>query len=379
MNGSWVTLQREVSPRRSLSSARGCSRARLSCATLLAASLVLGSFAPAVARAAEGEAEAAAAEADAAPAAPVTEETAKLEQAVKNVEQLNYTEAQQQLLAIVASGRANSEQLAKAYFSLGEVEAGLGNEVESTDSFYLALMIQPSLLYPSGGSPKIRERLNEARSRLTEVGALEASGSVQSGALEVRIGNDPLQLVKSVEVVMTRADGDVGKATLKPSATRVQVDPDVKSIHVVLHDETGNELKAFDVDPAAKSSAAPVEVASKPSLWSKWGVWAGVAGALALGGTYFVVESGKLSDELDAAKGEAVPDPNEISNLEDRRDETKLYGVVGLSMAGAAAVAAGALLLLQDDAPPKAEGSSEARLIPNAGPGHIGAQFSMRF
>jgi hypothetical protein len=298
---------------------------------------------------------------------------------VKAVEQLNYTEAQQQLLAIVASGRANSEQLAKAYFSLGEVEAGLGNEVESTDSFYLALMIQPALLYPSGGSPKIRERLNEARSRLTEVGALEASGTVQSGALEVRIGNDPLQLVKGVEVVMTRADGDIGKATLKPSATRVQVDPDVKSIRVVLHDEPGNELKAFDVDPAAKSSAAPVEVASKSSLWSKWGVWAGVAGALALGGTYFVVESSKLSNELDAAKGEPVQDPNEIANLEDRRDETKLYGVVGLSMAGAAAVAAGALLFLQDDTPPKAEASNEARLVPNAGPGHIGAQFSMRF
>ncbi|HKO93093.1 MAG TPA: hypothetical protein VJU61_18180, partial [Polyangiaceae bacterium] len=67
-------------------------------------------------------------------------------------------------------------------------------------------------------------------------------------------------------------------------------------------------------------------------------------------------------------------------NLEDRRDSTKLYGVVGLSMAGAAAVAAGALLIFQDDeAPPKAEGVSEARLVPNAGPRHIGAQFSMRF
>jgi hypothetical protein len=91
------------------------------------------------------------------------------------------------------------------------------------------------------------------------------------------------------------------------------------------------------------------------------------------------VESGKLSDEVDAAKGEPVQDPNEIANLEDRRDETKLYGVVGLSMAGAAAVAAGALLFLQDDAPPKAEASSQARLVPNAGPRHIGAQFSMRF
>jgi hypothetical protein len=65
--------------------------------------------------------------------------------------------------------------------------------------------------------------------------------------------------------------------------------------------------------------------------------------------------------------------------LEDRRDATKLYGVVGLSMAGAAAVAAGALLLFQDEPAPKKEASSEARLIPSAGPRHIGAQFSMRF
>jgi len=354
-----------------LSSRRRRSWAPLACATLLATGIVLGSFAPGVARAAD----------EAAEAAPVVnDQTAKLEQAVKDVEQLNYGEAQQLLLAIVGSGRANSEQLAKAYFSLGEVEAGLGNEVESTDSFYLALMIQPSLLFPSGGSPKIRERLNEARSRLTEVGALEASGHVQGGALEVRIGNDPMQLVKNVEVVMTRADGDIGKATLKPAATRVQVDPDVQSIRVLLHDERGNELKAFDVDPAAKPSTDVVPVLPKPSLWSKWGVWAGVAGALAVGGTYFIVESGKLSDDVDAAKGEDVPDPNEIANLEERRDSTKLYGVIGLSMAGAAAVAAGALLLFQEDAaPPKGEASSEARLIPNAGPRHIGAQFSMRF
>jgi hypothetical protein len=327
---------------------------------------------------------AAAADGDAeAKAEPPNEETAKLEQAVKDIEQLNYPEAQKLLFAVVESGHATSEQLSKAYFSIGEVEAALGNDVEATDSFYLALMIQPATLFPAGGSPKIRERLNEARSRVTEVGVLDASAKVERGALEVQLRNDPLQLVKNVEVVMTRAGGDEGKVTLDRKAPRVQVDSDVQAIRVVLHDDAGNELKAIDVDPAAKSAAAsPLLASSRPSLWQHWGVWAGVAGALALGGTYFFIESGKLADDVDAAKAEPVPNEPVISNLEDRRDQVKLYGVVGFSLAGAAAVAAGALLFLQDDTPAPASdaaASNQARLVPSVGPRHIGAEFNLRF
>ena len=92
--------------------------------------------------------------------------------------ELDYTGAQQALFAVVQSGKATSAELAQAYFNLGVVEAALGNDVESTDSFYLALMIEPSLLFPEGGSPKIRERLNEARSRVTEVGVLQVRGII---------------------------------------------------------------------------------------------------------------------------------------------------------------------------------------------------------
>jgi hypothetical protein len=69
----------------------------------LAASLVCSA-----AFAAEGDAEET-------PAEPPSEVALKLEQARKEIDQLNYTEAQQVLLGIVQSGKASAEQLSSAY------------------------------------------------------------------------------------------------------------------------------------------------------------------------------------------------------------------------------------------------------------------------
>src|SRR5690606_39258034 len=111
--------------------------------------------------------------------APPSEVMAKIDTAKGQIDQLDYPAAQQSLFEVVQSGKATSAELAQAYFNLGIVEAALGNDVESTDSFYLSLMIEPSIVFPEGGSPKIRERLNEARSRVTEVGVLQLRGVVR--------------------------------------------------------------------------------------------------------------------------------------------------------------------------------------------------------
>ncbi len=333
---------------------------------------------PDVARAQEG----AAAEKPAS-AAPAGEVASKLEQATKQIEQLNYPDAQQLLFDVVRSGKAASEQLALAYFKLGIVEAALDNEVEATDSFYLALMLQPSLLFPEGGSPKIRQRLNEARSRVTEVGVLEVRASVKKGVLDVRIDNDPLELIKRVEVLMTRAGGESGKVTLQKGEMRAEVEAGVETIQVALYDDVGNQLKVIDVDPASKPSGEPTpgQGVGSGSIWQSWGLWAGVAGAFALGGTYFIMESGSIGGDIDAARGETEPDTAEIARLEDNRDRVGLYGVVGLSMAGAAAVTAGAILLFggDDKHANDATGEAAASLVPSLAPGHVGARFQLRF
>lgn len=321
-----------------------------------------------------------------APSAPPSEAANKLEEAKKQVEQLDYPAAQQSLFDVVQSGKATSEELAQAYFALGSVEAGLGNDVESTDSFYLALMIQPSLLFPEGGSPKIRQRLNEARSRVTEVGVLQVSATAGGGVLNVHLDNDPLNLVKRIDVMMTREDGESGKVTLEKGEMRVEVESGVKTIQVALFDERGNQLKAIDVDPKGKGGpgGTGVPVGTPPSVWESWGLWAGVAGAMALGGTYFIMEAGNLDEDIQAAADAPNPNAAEVERLQNNQDRVGLYGVIGLSMAGAAAVTSGALLLFGGDDDAKkdeaeASDAPAASLVPSFGRGHVGARFTMRF
>ncbi len=324
--------------------------------------------------------------AEEAPSAPPSEAALKLDEAKKQVEQLDYPAAQQSLFDVVQSGKASAEELAQAYFALGSVEAGLGNDVESTDSFYLALMIQPSLLFPEGGSPKIRERLNEARSRVTEVGVLQVRATAREGVLDVDLDNDPLNLVKRIDVMMTREDGESGKVTLSKDEMRVEVEPGVKTIQVVLFDDRGNQLKVVDVDPTSKGGAGGASEAAgtPPSVWASWGLWAGVAGAMALGGTYFIMEAGSLDEDIQAAADAPNPNAAEVERLQNNQDRVGLYGVIGLSMAGAAAVTSGALLLFGGDDDAKkdeaeAGGAAEASLVPSFAPGHVGARFTYRF
>jgi hypothetical protein len=320
------------------------------------------------------------AEAEAAPA-PKTEFGEKLDAAKTEIEQLDYPAARDTLLVAIASGTATSEELSQAYFSLGSVEAALGNDVESTDSFYLALMIQPSLLFPEGGSPKIRERLNAARSRVTEVGVLQARGAVKGGVLEVHLDNDPLELVKRIDVMMTREGGESGKVSLKKGAMAVEVEPGVQSIQVGFYDEAGNQLKLLEVDPKVSGGGGDVPVGTPPSIWASWGLWAGVAGALALGGTYFIMEAGNIDQDVQEANDAANPNPAEVERLEENRDRVALYGVVGLSLAGAAALTSGALLVFggKGEADASGEAPTEASLVPNIAPGHYGARFTLKF
>lgn len=319
-----------------------------------------------------------------APSAPPSEVTAKIDAAKKQIDQLDYTAAQQALFEVVESGKATTDELARAYFSLGVIEAALGNDVESTDSFYLALMIQPQLLFPEGGSPKIRERLNEARSRVTEVGVLQAHATVKNRVLDVHLDNDPLNLVKRIDVMMTREGGESGKVTLEKGAMRAEVERGVQTIQVGLYDESGNTLKMIDVDPKAQGASAGEVATTPPSIWASWGLWAGVAGALALGGTYFIMEAGSLDSDIQDAQDGPNPNPAEVSRLQDNQDRVGLYGVIGLSMAGAAAATAGALILFGGDEKAKdgagtSEATSEASLVPSFAPGHVGARFTLRF
>jgi hypothetical protein len=310
--------------------------------------------------------------------------TEKLDQAERFIEEkpLNYEEAQRLLFEVVRSGEGTPELMARAYFTLGRVEAGLEHEVESTDSFYLAMMIQPSLFLPEGASPKVRSRLNEARNRVIEVGVLEASLSLVDSVLEVHLRNDPLDLVKRMEVRMTRGEGEVGTADIDEKAPRVRVEPGVSAIQVVLFDELGNQLRVLALDPSNAESSAdinPSTIRRAPTLWESWGLWAGVAGVLAGGGVYFTMEAGSLQDDLDAAQDAAPPDPVAVRRLQDDKDRVGLYGVVGFSLAGAAAAAAGWFLLTGGGDAPTDNEAADVALVPTVGPDRVGAHFSLSF
>jgi hypothetical protein len=177
-----------------------------------------------------------------------------------------------------------------------------------------------------------------------------------------------------------KAAGLTGKVSLEKSKgglMRAEVESGVKTIQVGVYDESGNQLKVLDVDPATGGLTGSEVVGPPPSVWESWGLWAGVAGALAIGGTYFIMEAGSLDDDIAAANAATPRNPAEAQRLQDNQDRVGLYGVIGLSMAGAAAITSGALLLFGGDDKPAAEG--EASLVPSIAPGNYGARFTLKF
>lgn len=295
-----------------------------------------------------------------------------LDQATEKLEALRYDEARDGFFAVVTSGTAEPEQLAKAYFNLGIVEAALNNGTSSIDAFYLSLMIQPSLALGLGGSPKIEVFLNQARDRVVGVGSLGASLGFGSGVLTVSIDNDPLGLVKAIVVEMSKSDDESGKVTLEPGSSSVQVDSDVESIEVVLFDETGNQLKVMSLEPGSPVDNA---VAGSSPPWSNWGLWAGLAAASAGGGAFFLMKSGERGDEISSLRADGSMDSTQISRLEDEESRLGTYGLVGFGLAGAAAVAAGAILFMGDEA----AGEEDVAFVPQLQPGNWGGSLFVRF
>ncbi len=311
-------------------------------------------------------------------AAQVSEQ---LDRALAAMDELRYDQARELLFEVIKSGKATAPELSKAYFNIGVTEAAVGNGTEATDAFYLALMVEPTLVLPKGGSPKIREYLNSARTRVMHVGVLDAHLTLRQGVLGVTIDNDPLSLVKNAKVVFAKGEGDSSEAELDPSGKmRIEVGDDVTGVDVSLLDENGNQLKALKLEPGAgtadkpEPASAPMDAADGPSWVGNWGLWAGVAAFFGATGTYFMVKQGKVQSRLDDARNANV-EQRFIDDLQSDKDRYGLFGLVSLGAAGAAAITAGTIVILSGgDEEPK-----QATVVPQIAPGQVGAELSVRF
>jgi hypothetical protein len=211
------------------------------------------------------------------------------------------------------------------------------------------------------------------------VGVLDAHATLKEGRLGVTVDNDPLSLVKQAKVVFSKGEGSPSEASLDPSGkVRIDVDDDVTGIEVSLLDENGNQLKALKVEPGASSEkpAPPAgkDAADGPSWVGTWGLWAGVAAFFGASGAYFVVKSGKTQTRLDSARADGA-EQRIIDDLQSDKDRFGLFGIVSLSVAGAAAVTAGTIIVLSGgDSEP-----AQATVVPSIAPGHLGAQLNVRF
>ena len=301
----------------------------------------------------------------------------QLDQALKSVEDLQYDQARGMLLQAVESGKLQAADLVKAYFNLGIVESGLDNGVEATDAFYLALMLEPTVALPKGSSPKIREYLNEARKRVMQVGVLQVRLTLVRGELGVAIDNDPVSLVKQVKVTFTKGEGGTSEASLDPKGKmRIDVGSDASDVQAELLDDNGNQLRVLKPAEAGadKPKPKPVADANERSWVANWGLWAGVSVFFGATGTYLMLKSGQTEDALTRARAQDPSDPRAIQELEDDKDRFSLGGLVTLSVAGAAAVAAGTVIVLTSgDKEP-----AQATLVPSVAPGHLGAELNLR-
>ncbi len=296
---------------------------------------------------------------------------AHLEEARAALDELDYEKARSHLKRSIRVGDHDRRSLVKVYRLFGQVAAAFGEVTAAYYHYTRMLALDPNARLPRGLAPKLVAPFKRARISMAGV---ESFGfrvaHVSRRRLTIEVSDDPLKLVRAVEVAFDRrgnakrrmrARVRFGRAVFRvPRRARPQVTAHAidrfgnrlarLSVHIarVAEPARGRVVRTPQVEPTPNvvRRAAPAN-RSKP-VYSRWYMWGLVAAATGGASLYFGLRALDDWDRLNAliaTSGEHSFE--EARRVEDSGRRNQMFSNITAGVAiGFASIAA--YLLVQD-------------------------------
>jgi hypothetical protein len=274
-------------------------------------------------------------------------DTAKLDQAKRAIDTVDYEHARGFLADALHEGSNSPAALAEIY-RLSARTAIVFEQPDVAEQFYRRwLAIDAAAALPADTSPKLRAAFEAARAFVAANGRLVARASATSrGTVEI-IVSDPVAMARAVVGISPSSAGDDPRIALGPDH---HAELPRGFARVAILDDDGNRLAELAVAPFADRS---------DRRWVTWTIIAGSLGVVAVGSATIAVVA-----ERDASDIAAHSPGHTQAEADDMVRRARIFAISG-TISGALAVAAAVpAILLHRRAPTRARAIA---IVPTVG------------
>ena len=288
-----------------------------------------------------------------------------LAKARKAFDDLDYDAAETALGEAIAEGGHKPSEMIEIYKLSGIVAASVGDAKAATEWFKRLLALSPTATLPSGVSPKIGKHFGAAQAFIKSKEPLSVRNETSNDPpfVTIVIDSDPMDMIAKASVTFV-VDGKPEKTLDGQGEGKIKVDlPHGKRIDLRITVLDGHknhlvEMGTRDVPivitgaeekPIVKPKIVKVEKPRAPLPWYfKWYLWAGAGVVFTGTATYFGLEARSDAKELQNLFDHDVEHTQaESIAIEDRARRNVLFTNISFGLAGAFAIGAGVLYLLE--------------------------------
>jgi hypothetical protein len=298
----------------------------------------------------------------------------QLDKAESAIDNVDYDAAKTLVDAAIAGGSLEPGDLARAHRLAGEVAAALGDDAGAKDHFIRWILLEPDAKLADGVSPKIAAPFAAARDEAQSLGSMSIDVRVERAPGKVRVfldTRDPAHMVAGLRV---RADDGLAAQEHGTSVELPAKDDASMSLTVLVLDDHDDQIaiKTITSDPEITAHAPPPAAEHRWPLLVRWPTWSVLAVAALGAGGYFVWQTGKDQNELDALNADSAHHTfDEANAIEARGKAHALDANIAFAAGGVLATAAVVVFLI--------EPRGKVEVAPEVGPSGAGLTALLRF
>jgi hypothetical protein len=316
-----------------------------------------------------------------APAAPARGDSARLADARRAVEAVDYEAARRLLLDALHDGDNGPAALGEIYRLSARAAVVLGQPEVAEQYYRRWLAIDPAAALPADAAPKLRQPFVAAQAYIAAHGRLIARAQrAPTGEVDVELVADPLAMARTAAPL---DPAGAGRPPRVPFDTERRAHLPVGSRAAVLDDD-GNHLLELDVPPAPPTppaapplanAAAPADAPVTPTTawrFERWMIWAVPTGVFGIGAAGFGIAG--ISTQQRATQIAKDSNQHFLSEAHDNAGRARTFTWIAAGAAALAAVFAIPTAIYYLDAR-----DHRATVVPTAGDGRAGIAVVGRF